>query len=168
MTLKRLTFLSLALSIAPLFAQAQEYARVVKVKPRFDNIVTRTPSKQCSIKQVPIYGTQEQAADAGDVIGGMVIGGLIGGTVTGKDNGAAVGAVIGGLIANEEGKKTKRVIVGYKDKEKCKNIMVKSKEKVLKNYKITYKWKGIVGTSFTNNHYRKGDMIPISVSINAM
>ena len=168
MTLKRLTFLSLALSIAPLFAQAQEYAQVVKVKPRYDNVVTTTPKRKCVIKQVPIYGTQEQAADAGDVIGGMVIGGLIGGTATGKDNGAAVGAVIGGLIANEEGKKTKRVIVGYKDKKKCHKVNGTSKEKVLINYKITYIWNGIVGTSFTNNRYRKGDMIPISVSINAM
>ena len=45
---------------------------------------------------------QQQGADAGDVLGGMIIGGVFGKALSGNDQGAGVGAVIGGMIAAEE------------------------------------------------------------------
>jgi uncharacterized protein YcfJ len=75
----------------------------------------------CNKVNIPVYGTKERSATAGDVLGGALIGGLLGGTASGKDEGAALGAFIGGVIAGES-KKKETVVIGYREEVKCDNV----------------------------------------------
>ncbi len=96
----------------------------------------------------------------------MIIGGLLGKGATGKDKGAAAGAVLGGIIAGSP-KKTKSRIVGYEPVKNCEVRKVPKTIRHIKNYTIDYKWRGIIGSSYTYNNYSIGDQIPISININA-
>ena len=90
------------------------------VEDHFKTITKRVPYTEtvCNIVDVPIYGNTSGGANAGDILGGMIIGGLLGKGVTNKDNGAAVGAVIGGMVAADK-KKGEEKIIGYKQEQRC-------------------------------------------------
>ncbi len=90
------------------------------VEDHFKTITKRVPYTEtvCNIVDVPIYGNTGGGANAGDILGGMIIGGLLGKGVTNKDNGAAVGAVIGGMVAADK-KKGEEKIIGYKQEQRC-------------------------------------------------
>jgi len=141
------------------------YARITKIEPRYETSYQNVPTTQCQDVQVPIYGTvQGGGASAGDVLGGMIIGGILGKGATGKDDGAAVGAIIGGMVAADN-KQSKQVVTGYKTERQCSEVLVQQQVQTIKNFRITYKWQGVTGRSFTYNNYQVGDRIPVTASI---
>lgn len=156
-----------ALSLVATTAYAEtRYATVTHVKTNYETVWQNVPTTQCQDVEVPIYGTvQGQGATGGDVLAGMIIGGILGKGVTGKDDGAAAGAVMGGIIAADKKNKNKRVVTGYKIERQCSEVLVRQETRQVKNYRITYKWDGITGRSYTYNQYSVGDRIPVSVSI---
>ena len=93
-----------------------------RVTDQYETVTKRIPHTEqiCRTVDVPIYGNVGGGADAGDVLGGMIIGGLLGKGATGKDNGAAAGAVIGGMIAADK-KANQQGIVGYRQETRCEN-----------------------------------------------
>jgi uncharacterized protein YcfJ len=166
---KLLTATAITMALASsAMAEATAYANIVNVVTNYkNNGSTRTEAYQlCETKQVPV--TRESGTSAGEgALAGMIIGGIIGKGVTGKDNGAAAGAVIGGIIgADKSGKK--RTVTTYEEMEVCSTRYREvPNARVVKNYKITYEWNGVQGTSYTYNRYQIGDRIPVTVSINA-
>lgn len=144
------------------------YATVTSVTPNYRTVYMNVPRTKCQNVEVPIYGTV-QGGDAGaGALGGMIIGGILGKGITGKDDGAAAGAVIGGIIgANNAQNGSRKVITGYRTERQCSEVMVREQQHEIKNYTITYVWEGITAQSYTYNHYRTGDLIPVTVSINA-
>lgn len=158
---------TLALSTSAL-ANQTKVATVTSVTPNYSVQKINTPVTRCENVEVPIYGTvQGGGATGGDVLTGMIIGGILGKGVTGKDNGAAAGAVMGGIIAADKGNKNKQVVTGYKTERQCYEVMEITEQTVIKNYSITYEWRGVTGSSYTYNRYNVGDRIPVEVRINA-
>lgn len=164
--MKSLLATAAALSLVATTAAANTaLARITKIEPRYQTSYQNVPTTQCQDVQVPIYGTvQGGGASAGDVLGGMIIGGILGKGATGKDDGAAVGAIIGGMVAADN-KQNKQVVTGYKTERQCSEVLVQQQVQTVKNYRITYKWQGMTGTSYTYNNYNIGDRIPVTVKI---
>ena len=73
-------FLIAATLIAGIATSATAHAEMrikVAVDASEPNYVTKTirnPQQQCNIVDVPIYGSTGSGANAGDVLGGMIIG----------------------------------------------------------------------------------------------
>ena len=145
------------------------YATITNVQPNYQTVYMNVPKTQCQNVEVPIYGTVTRQGNAGEgALAGMIIGGILGKGVTGKDDGAAAGAVIGGIIgADRSGTRQEQVITGYETQRQCSEVMVREQQREIKNYTITYVWEGITAQSYTYNRYRRGDRIPVNVSINA-
>ena len=81
-----------------------------------------TPTKSCSVVNVPIYGSTGKA-QTGEVLGGAIIGGILGNQVgggKGKDAATILGAILGADYANKKG--GQQTIVGYKQVEQCEII----------------------------------------------
>ena len=131
-------------------AEATAYATITDIVVNYKNGGggTKTEAYQlCETKQVPV--TREEGSSAGN------------------DKGAAAGAVIGGIIgADKSG--GKRTVTRYEEMEVCSTRYREvPRRRVVKNYKITYEWNGVVGSSYTYNQYQIGQRIPVTVSINA-
>jgi uncharacterized protein YcfJ len=149
-------------------AYAEAYATVTQVKPNYENVRVNVPRTTCRDIEVPIYGmVQRNGASSGDVLTGMLFGGLLGKGITGKDNGAAAGAVFGGMIAADRAQGTDRVITGYTLEQRCSQTDRYETRERIKNYRITYEYNGTYGQSYTNNKYRVGDRLSVTVSIQA-
>lgn len=161
-------------------------ARVINTTPIYD----RTPRKPrtktvCHTEQVPIYGNQTvhsggsygygQDTNADGALAGAIIGGLLGraiaddhrkGTVIGAIGGAVVGAHADNRYNSSYGSQgyttTKRVVIGYKDKQVCneQTVQRRAKRKLI-GYDVTYKWRGQTYTSRLD--YDPGDTVTISV-----
>jgi len=166
--MKSLLATAAALSLVATTAAANTaLARITKIEPRYQTSYQNVPTTQCQDVQVPVYGTVTREGNAGEgALAGMIIGGLLGKGVTGDDGGAAAGAVIGGVIgADRSGTRTEQVITGYKTERQCSEVLVQQQVQTIKNYRITYRWQGMTGTSYTYNAYNIGDRIPVTVSI---
>jgi len=155
----------LAATASPALADKTPLATITQVEANYETQIFTTPYQSCSTVDVPIYGNVGSGASGGDVLTGMIIGGLLGKGVTGKDNGAAAGAVLGGVIAADKGQQ--QGIVGYRQEQRCTKEYRQETVEKLKNYRITYEWSGVQGSSYTYNQYSIGDRIPINVVINA-
>lgn len=156
-------------------AQSTAYATITKVVPNYTNGGTTQQAYQsCEVVSVPVTRTEtvrEGGSSGEGALAGMIIGGILGKGVSGNDKGAAAGAVIGGIIGAENGgngRTVEREVTRYENREVCttKYRQVGNK-RVIKNYKITYEWAGVVGSSYTYNTYNVGDQIPVTVTINA-
>lgn len=156
-------------------AQSTAYATITKVVPNYTNSGTSQQAYQsCEIVSVPITRTEtvrEGGSSGEGALAGMIIGGILGKGVSGNDKGAAAGAVIGGIIGADKGgngRTVERNVTRYEDREVCttKYRTVQGSRQI-KNYKITYEWAGVVGSSYTYNTYNVGDQIPVTVTINA-
>lgn len=160
--------LATALTVFTTQAQAEtRTARITHVQPNYTNTQVQVPTTQCQNVQVPVYGTQHRQGNAGEgALTGMIIGGLIGDAANGRD-GAAAGAVIGGIIGANRAQqgRTQQVITGYRTERQCSQVMTTQTERQIRNYTITYEWNGVRGESYTYNHYRVGDRIPVTVNI---
>ena len=90
-------------------------------------VVQKTPSQQCSIVDVPIYSTQNNAS-TGDVLFGAIVGGVIGNQFgKGKGNDAA------------NKKKSSQTIVGYKQVQQCNTIFIETVADKIVGYNTTFR-----------------------------
>jgi|SRR6056297_731988 len=162
----------LATALAVFTTQAQADTRravITHVQPNYTNTTVQVPETQCETVRVPVYSTVTRQGNAGEgALTGMIIGGIIGDAANGSD-GAAAGAVIGGIIGANRAQqgRTESVITGYRNEHQCIEVMTTQTERQIRNYTITYEWNGVQGQSYTHNHYRVGDRIRVTVSINA-
>ena len=163
--MKFLTIIFSICVIVPFSVKAENFATIINVIPNYSYGESYSNKKSCSVVEQPIYGRQvHRGANGSDVLTGMIIGGLFGKGLTGKKQGATAGAIIGGIIAADATFKN-HSIVGYKPVTKCQTIRTPITMKNIKNYRIDYKWRGVVGSSYTYNEYKIGQIIPIAVKI---
>lgn len=154
--------LAAALAFTASVAQAETTyvtGTVTRVKPDNVTVEIRKPQQVCHNVEVPIYGNVGGGANAGDVLGGMIIGGLIGKGATGDDKGAAAGAVIGGMIAAD--KNQQQGIVGYRMEQQCKTEYINTFETRNNGYYLTIEVEDTILNVKTNNTYSVGDKVRI-------
>ena len=143
-------------------------ATIVNIQPNYYWEKTNVPVETCENVQVPIYGqVQGQGATGGDVLAGAIIGGILGKALTGDDKGAGFGALVGAMGSAEKKNQSSQKIVGYETRKQCGVFYQEESIRKIKNYRITYEWMGIRGSSYTYNNYSIGARIPVNVSINA-
>lgn len=160
-------FLAAVFALAPIAAHADtKYATITSVEPRYDTVYQNVPTTQCQNVQVPVYGTvQGNGASGGDVLAGMIIGGILGKGITGNDNGAAAGAVMGGVIAADNQNRNRQVVTGYRTERQCTEVMQRQAVTQIRDYLISFEWRGMYGSAYTYNTYNVGDLIPVTVSV---
>lgn len=153
-------------SLLPNFAAADHdskyYAKITKVTPIYE--YKEVVDTKCRHPHRHQSSQTQSGAEAVEILGAMIIGGVLGKGLTGNDEGAAVGALLGAAAAAENNKVSHQSPNHHKPR--CKKNKPVSK-KVLKNYRIEYVWNGVSASSYTYNHYSRGDHLPITVSINA-
>lgn len=132
---------------------------VTRVKPDTVTVEVLRPQRVCQTVDVPIYGNVGGGANAGDVLGGMIIGGLIGKGATNDDRGAAAGAVIGGMIAADN--KQQQGIVGYRQEQQCKNEFYNVMETRNNGYFLTIEVEDTTINIKTRDRYSVGDKVQI-------
>jgi uncharacterized protein YcfJ len=141
-------------------ANASEYKNVkgsvVGVEAVYENENIYTPNETCSVKEVPIYGQDNNPNIVGAIIGGY-LGSKIGGG-TGKDIAIGTGAVIGSQMGNKK-------IVGYKQVRTCETTYSTSLQRVLKYYIVSWKANdgSFTGKARSNRAYAIGDQITVNV-----
>lgn len=153
--------LAATLALTATVAQAEtQYVTgtVTRVKPDTVTVEVRKPQQVCYNVEVPIYGSTG-GANAGDVLGGMIIGGLIGKGATNDDRGAAAGAVIGGMIAAD--KAQGQSIVGYRMEQQCKTEYTNALETRNNGYFLTIEVEDTILNVKTRNAYSVGDKVQI-------
>ena len=151
-------------------AQGAEYATITYVAPNYVNSKVPRQRTECQTVEVPIYSNVGGQASTGDTVFGALIGGALGNQVgggKGKDAMTVLGAIIGADVANKRAVTGQRQIVGYRQEENCRKISFYETHERLENYRITYEFNGIQATSFTQNQYKVGDRIPVTISIQA-
>ena len=101
-------------------------------------VVQKTPSQQCSIVDVPIYGSTSGGASGSDILNGIIVGGILGKVITNNDKGAAVGA-IAGAISQADKKKGNQQIVGYRQQQQCNTIFIETVADKIVGYNTTFR-----------------------------
>ena len=166
-------FLMIGALIAGIATSATAHAEMrikVAVDASEPNYVTkniRTPQQQCSIVDVPIYGSTGGGANAGDVLGGMIIGGLLGKGASGNDKGAAAGAVIGGMIAADK-KKGNQQIVGYRQEQRCTTTYTNERVDEISGYKVYYTLNGEQFHTHSNRYLAPGSMLTLRLKVTSV
>ncbi|TFW30502.1 glycine zipper 2TM domain-containing protein [Massilia horti] len=154
-----------ALGLAALpFAQAgdfEDYARVVRVQPRVEQV--RVPRQECRTDyvQVPV---QQQRGAGGSVIGGIA-GALLGSQVgggNGKVAAAAAGAIAGAVVGDRMENDGRNTAPGVQEQAVRQCRTVESIENRNAGYEVTYEYRG---RSYTEVMSRDpGDRLRLQVS----
>jgi len=140
------------------------YATVTSVTPNYQTVYVQVPSLECQDVHVPVYRQGHNNSAGGGALAGMIIGGLIGKGLTDEDQAAAVGAVIGGIIGADRASRHNDVY-GYRTERQCFDTYVNEPQQRIVNYRITFNWKGVTGSTYTQTRYVVGQQIPINVSL---
>ena len=160
-----------------------QYIKVVKSKPKYENIIKRTPYQECWDERVPVqrnhhrrhhYRRDSNTNGFGTLIGG-VAGGILGNQV-GKGRGRTIatigGALIGSLVGNNLSQRgndqgyydngDSYSYVTYETKRRCNTRYNESSERKFVGYKNIgfYKGRKIVKYSQTKLNY-----IPVTITV---
>ncbi|NOX14618.1 MAG: glycine zipper 2TM domain-containing protein [Epsilonproteobacteria bacterium] len=176
--MKKLTFGLIALSLVALSAQAgfftmNEYVKVEKSKPKYENVTRRTPYEECRDERVPVkrnYNRRDRRDNGlGTLIGG-VAGGILGNQIGGGRGktvatigGAILGSIVGNNLSNRNYNDNSYSYTVYETRRKCTTRYNERRERKFVGYKNIgfYKGKKIVKYSQKRLNY-----IPITITIN--
>ena len=147
------------------FAQAgdfEDFGRVVRVQPRYEQV--RQPRQECRTQyvQVPV---QQQRSAGGSVIGGIA-GALLGSQVgggNGKVAASAAGAIAGAVVGDHVDNDGRPVQGGVQEQEvrQCRNV--DSVEQRPAGFDVTYEYRG---HSYTTTMDRDpGERLRLHVSV---
>ena len=155
-------------------AEFEEYARVVRVQPRLEQV--RQPREECRTEyvQAPAYQQQQQQPQrsAGGAIIGAIAGGILGNQVgggSGRAAATALGAVAGAAVGDRVGNQTRP----YNDPQygsqypqeqavrQCR--MVDAYQSRTVGYDVTYDYRGRSYTSIMNRD--PGERVRLRVTV---
>ena len=174
--MKKLILGFVAVSLTGVMAQAgsfttTQYVKVEKSKPKYENVIRRTPYEECWDERVPVRRNHHRRGrnydGFGTLIGG-VAGGIIGNQV-GRGRGKTVatigGALIGSLVGNNLSRRDYNdntySYTTYETRRRCTTHYNERTERKFVGYKNVgfYKGRKIVKYSQT-----KLDYIPITIT----
>ncbi len=153
----------IALACATSVAQAnhdfEDYARVIKVTPEYEEV--NVPRKECTSEYVP-EREHRRGSLAGPLIGGIA-GGVLGAQV-GKGNGriasSAAGAAIGAIVGDRLSARGKD---RYYEREVTRCELVDHWETRLNGYRVVYRYRGHVQTAILP--YDPGRRLRVRVAV---
>ena len=145
---------------------------VTKVDTLTSSYVVKTPRDEniCEIREVPVYGENQQS----DELGSMIIGGLLGSAVGNKlsdsDGAGTAGAVAGALFGRARANKqaTDGDIVGYRQQEVCetrRTILEETKTRIT-GYRIQIEADDRILTLETTEPYNVNDRVELRKQVN--
>ena len=147
------------------------YGKVIKAKPVYDIITTKSPLKQCW--QEPVTSNYRINQRGHNNSAGTLAGGLIGGIIGhqfGKGRGKRVATAVGTLVGAQLGHDNSDNGYAYSDhtsvtyRDVCEVTHEESYKKVLDGYQVTYRYKG--NKYEARMPYDPGDRVKLKVSIN--
>ncbi len=175
--MKRLTLGILVLVASTLIAQANsftltDYVKVEKSKPKYENVIRRTPYEECWDERVPVRRGYRQRGRSNNGVGaliGGVAGGILGHQVGGGRGktvatigGAIIGSIVGNNLSNRNYNDNSYEYTTYKTKRRCKTRYDESTQRKFVGYKNTGYYKGKKIVKFSQ---RKLNYIPINITI---
>ncbi len=175
--MKKLTLGFIALSLMAFTANAgsfttTQYVRVDKSKPKYENIIRRTPYEECWDERVPLRRNNHQRYNRNDGFGtliGGVAGGILGNQV-GKGRGKTIatigGALIGSLVGNNlsqrEYDNDSYSYTTYETRRRCTTHYNERRERKFVGYKNIGFFKGHKIVSFSQE---KLNYIPVTITV---
>jgi len=175
--MKKLTLGFIASLLVALTANAgsfttTQYVKVEKSKPKYENIIRRTPYEECWDERVPVTRNNHRRYSRQDGFGtliGGVAGGIIGNQV-GKGRGKTIatigGALIGSLVGNNLSRRdyndNSYSYTTYETRRKCATHYNERRERKFVGYKNIGFFKGHKIVSFSQE---KLNYIPVTITV---
>ena len=128
---------------------------------------TQEPTQECSMQQVPVYGTVHNQHSTGinnNVLAGAIIGGLIGGTSRGNDAGILPGVIVGGLLGSTTPGAQKQKIIGYKSQQVCNTVYQPLNQQVQTQI-VHWKYGNQRGYFYSNEKHYVGQTVMVDVGM---
>ncbi len=176
--MKKIVLAISTMALVTLTAQANsfsvsDYVKVEKSKPKYENVIRRTPYEECWDERVPVRRNYhrrggEDNNGLGTLIGG-VAGGILGHQVgggSGKTVATIGGAIIGSIVGNNLSKRDYRdngyEYTTYETKRRCKTRYDERSQRKFVGYKNIghYRGRQVVKYSQTKLNY-----IPVTITV---
>jgi len=139
-------------------------AKVIDVRPVYNQVTFSDPVNSCRNVSVPMYGNSGPSNPI-DTLFGAVLGGAIGNQF-GSGNGQDAMTVLGAIFGADVIQNNNRPVVGYQNQQKCDTNYVRRVERVIDGYDTTYSWNGLTGVTRTKKKYKRGTHMPVRISFN--
>ncbi len=144
----------------------RDTAKVIDVEPVYRTVQVTEPERSCWEEEVDHYVPGERRY-TGTVLGG-IIGGVVANSVSrgrgrGKDAATLAGTLLGGAIGHDLTRTGHSGRVVTSRERHCEVIQHTYEEERLEGYDVTYRYKGRIFHTFTEEH--PGERIPVSVSV---
>ncbi|MES9831417.1 MAG: glycine zipper 2TM domain-containing protein [Candidatus Thiodiazotropha sp. LLP2] len=144
----------------------RDSAKVIDVEPVYHTVEISEPERHCWDEEVDYYqpgGKKFTSTVLGGIIGGVVANSVSRGRGRGKDAATLAGTLLGGAIGHDLSNQRRGGHYGTTYEHRCETTHHTRYEEQLAGYDVTYRYKGRIFTTFTNEH--PGDRIPIRVDV---
>ncbi|MET0065122.1 MAG: glycine zipper 2TM domain-containing protein [Candidatus Thiodiazotropha sp.] len=144
----------------------RDTAKVIDVQPVYRTEQVSEPERSCWDEEVERYIPDEQRY-TGTVLGG-IIGGVVANSVSrgrgrGRDAATLAGTLLGGAIGHDLSHARHSAQVVTSRERHCEVVQHTYEEERLQGYDVTYRYKGRIFHTFTQDH--PGERIPVNVSV---
>jgi uncharacterized protein YcfJ len=162
--------LLLATSVAAQAGHAERYqdtAKVISAEPIYRTVEITTPERHCWDEEVERYHANNHHSYTGTVVGG-IIGGVVGNKISrnrgrGRDLATVAGALLGSAIGHDVSHKNSGGYTTTSTERRCEVTQRTSYEEELVGYDVTYRYKGRLFTTRTDED--PGKRIPVNVDV---
>jgi uncharacterized protein YcfJ len=144
----------------------RDTAKVIDVEPVYHTIEVTDPERHCWNEEVDYYepGAKRFTGTVlGGIIGGVVANSVSRGRGRGRDAATLAGTLLGGAIGHDLSNQRQQGhhATGYE--RRCETTHHTRYEEQLVGYDVTYRYRGRVFTTFTEEY--PGDRIPVRVDV---
>jgi uncharacterized protein YcfJ len=144
----------------------QDTARVISAEPIYRTVEINTPERHCWDEEVEHYRPGHHAYTPtvlGGIIGGVVANKVSRGRGRGRDVATVAGALLGSAIGHDVSHRNTRGYYTTSTERRCEVTHRTTYEEELVGYDVTYRYKGRLFTTRTDEH--PGKRIPVTVNV---
>ncbi len=144
----------------------QDTAKVISAEPIYRTVEITTPERHCWDEEVEHYHANQHGY-TGTVVGG-IIGGVVGHKISrnrgrGRDMATVAGALLGSAIGHDMSHNKRGGYYTTSTERRCEVTERVSYEEELVGYDVTYRYKGRLFTTRTDED--PGERIPVRVNV---
>jgi uncharacterized protein YcfJ len=144
----------------------RDTAKVIDVEPVYRTVETTEPERDCWNVEVERYepeGKRYTGTVLGGIIGGVVANSVSRGRGRGRDAATVAGTLLGGAIGHDISQRHRKGRYVTSQERRCQVTHNTHLEERLVGYDVTYRYKGRIYNTFTEEY--PGDRIPVQVSV---